>query len=90
MTVFFLYSPTIFTCVEYPDGNKNWWKFVLAGFVSLTFFYVLVCYINIASSHLCGVVLFSQVFSIPPMAHITIVTIENQPKELKAVKAVYL
>ena len=26
------------SCVECPDGNKNWWKFILAGFGPLTFF----------------------------------------------------
>ena len=30
------------SCVECPDGNKNWWKFVLAGFVPLTFFYMFI------------------------------------------------
>ena len=28
------------SCVECPEGHKNWWKFVLAGFVPLTFFYL--------------------------------------------------
>ena len=58
----------IFICVECPDGYKNWWKLILAEFVSLTLFYLFVMLfnINITSSHLCGVVLYSQV-SIPSM-----------------------
>ena len=81
-----------FTCVECPDRNKNWWKFVLAGFVPLTFFYtfVMLFNINITSSHLRGVVLFSQFFSIPPLVRIIILTIENEPNVLKVAKAVYL
>ena len=26
------------SCVECPDGHKNWWKFILVAFVPLTFF----------------------------------------------------
>lgn len=75
-----------FTCVECPDGHKNQWKFIPVGFVSLTFFYI-----NITSSHLRGVVLldYSQVFSVPQMARIIVLTIEYQHKVLKAMKAVY-
>ena len=81
-----------FTCVECPDGHKNWWKFILAGFVPLTFFYIFIMLfnINITSSHLRGVVLYSQVLSVPQMARIIILTIEYQHKVLKATKAVYL
>ena len=64
---------------------------VLAGFVPLTFFYIFIMLfnINITSSHLRGVVLFSQVFSIPPMACIITLTIENQHEVLKSIEAVY-
>jgi hypothetical protein len=38
------YSPLVlsynFSRVKCPDGHKNWWKFILAGFVPLTFFYL--------------------------------------------------
>ena len=27
------------SCVECPEGHKNWWKFALVGFVPLTVFY---------------------------------------------------
>ena len=81
-----------FTCVECPDGHKNWWKFILAGFVPLTFFYLFVMMfnINITSSHLRGVVLFSQVLSISSLTRIIMLTIENQPKALQAMKVLYL
>ena len=55
------------SCVRCPGGHKNWWKFVLAGFVPLTFFYffVIMFNINVTSSRLHGVVWFSQALSIP-------------------------
>ena len=51
----------------YPDGHKNWWKFILVGFMPLTFFYffVVIFKINVTSSRLHGVVWFSQVITMP-------------------------
>ena len=65
------HSPLVFSynlsCVECPNGHKNWWKFILVAFVPLTFFYffVVVFNINVTSSRLHGVVLFSQFLSMP-------------------------
>ena len=58
-----------FSCVECPNGNRNWWKFILAGFGPLTFFYffVVLFNINVTSSHLHGVVWFSQALSFPAL-----------------------
>ena len=55
------------SCVECQSGNTNWWKFVLIGFVPLTFFYffVVIFNINVTSSRLHGVVWFSQALSMP-------------------------
>ena len=55
------------SCVKCPDGHKNWWKFILVAFVPLTFFYffILLFNINVTSSHLHGVVLYSQAVSMP-------------------------
>ena len=67
------YSPFVlsynFSCVKCPNGNRNWWKFILAGFGPLTFFYffVVLFNINVTSSHLHGVVWFSQALSIPAL-----------------------
>jgi hypothetical protein len=40
------YSPFVLSynlsCVKCPDGHKNWWKFILAGVLPLTFFYFFV------------------------------------------------
>ena len=65
------YSPLVLSynlsCVECPNGHKNWWKFGLVAFIPLTFFYIFVGFfsINVTSSHLHGVVWFSQVITMP-------------------------
>ena len=65
------YSPLVLSynlsCVKCPGGHKNWWRFILVGFVPLTFFYlfVVIFNINVTSSRLHGVVWFSQALSMP-------------------------
>ncbi len=55
------------SCIDCPNARENWWKFFLYGFGPLTLFYlfVLLFSINVTSSHLHGVVFFSQVISMP-------------------------
>ena len=85
------YSPFVLTynlsCVRCPDGHKNWWKFILAGFVPLTFFYffVVLFNINVTSSRLHGVVWFSQALSMPALARIIMLAAQN--KSLNFLKA---
>ena len=57
-------------CVECPNGKSNWWKFALAAFLPLTFFYFIVVLfkINITSSHLQGFVFFCQGSVMPALA----------------------
>ena len=57
------------SCINCTDGHKNWWKFVVVGFVPLTFFYFFVVFfnINVTSSRLHGFIIFSQVLSTPPL-----------------------
>ena len=78
------------SCVECPDGNNNWWKVILAGFVPLTFFYFFIIFfnINITSSRLHGVVLFSQALSMPVLARHIHLALESRADLLKAVKVV--
>ena len=45
--------------------------------------------INITSSHLHGVVLFSQVLSIPTMGRMMLLAIDSQSKVLEVVKTVF-
>ncbi len=71
-----------------PDGNKNWWKFILFGFVPLTFFYfiVLLFNINVTSSHLHGIVWFSQALSMPIFIRGLMLAIFKRRAILKGVK----
>ena len=52
------YSPLVYSynmsCMECPDGSKNWWKFILAAFGPLTLFYFFILFfqVNIVSSSL--------------------------------------
>ena len=76
------------SCVECPDGHKNWWKFALIGFVPLTFLYFIAIFFNISvtSSRLHGYVLFSQVLSTPAYVRILLIAVEDIPWLLSASK----
>ena len=81
------------SCVECPDGHKNWWKFILVAFVPLTFFYffVVVFNINVTSSRLHGVVWVSQALSIPLLVRLIMSSIEKgHPKLLMFAKVLLL
>ena len=87
------YSPFVLSynlsCVKCPDGHKNWWKFILAGFVPLTFFYffVIIFNINVTSSRLHGVVWFSQALSMPAFVRLIMTTLSyGSPHLLTATK----
>ena len=86
------YSPLVLSynlsCVKCPDGHKNWWKFILAGFVPLTCFYfiVLLFNINVTSSRLHGVVWFSQALSTPVLIRRVMLAFIKEPANLIAVK----
>ena len=72
------------SCVRCPEGSKNWWKFVLAGFVPLTFFYffVIIFNINVTSSHLHGVVWFSQIVSMPAFVRLIMSALSHRSPHL--------
>ena len=76
------------SCVECSDGHKNWWKFVLVGFVPLTFFYFFVVFfnINVTSSRLHGFIFFSQALSTPACVRFLLLAVEKMPLLLKAIK----
>ena len=87
------YSPFVLSynlsCVRCPDGHKNWWKFVLVGFVPLTFFYLfmVIFNINVISSRLHGVVWFSQALSIPVLVRVIMSALSHgSPHPLIAAK----
>ena len=76
------------SCVECPDGHKNWWKFALIGFVPLTFLYFIAIFfnVNVTSSRLHGYVLFSQALSTPAYVRIFLIVVEDIPWLLSASK----
>ena len=87
------YSPLVLSynlsCVECPDGYKNWWKLILAGFVPLTVFYLFIFAfnINVTSSRLRGVILYSQAISMPVLVRIVLLSCSiKHTNYLKAVK----
>ena len=66
-------------CVECPNGNSNWWKFLLVAFLPLTvFFYVIFfCRVNITSSALFGFVWYCQTAYDPTSVEVLILTNAN-------------
>ena len=87
------YSPLVLSynlsCVECPNGLKNWWKFILVGFVPLTIIYILIITfnINVTSSRLRGVVWYSQFMSMPVLVRTVLLTCSiKEMKYLNIVK----
>ena len=78
------HNPLIFSynlsCVDCPDGHKNWWKFILVGFVPLTVFYlfIVVFNINVTSSCLHGVVWYSQFMSSPALVRVVLLVFSKE------------
>ena len=91
------HSPLILSynlsCVTCLDGHKNWWKFILAGFVPLTFFCFFVVFfnINVTTSRLHGVVFFSQALSMPALIRLIMTALSyGSPHLLIATKTFLL
>ena len=60
------------TCILCPHANRNWWRYVIAAYLPLTFFYIIIFFfkINIISSHLFAIVVVSQILTSPPASRI--------------------
>ena len=91
------YSPFVLlynlSCVKCPDGHKNWWKLILAGFVLVTIFYfiVLLFDINVTSSWLHGVTWYSQALSTPSLTHLILLSLSiSNPKLLTPTKVLLM
>ena len=89
------YSPFVLSynlsCVKCPDGHKNWWKFIVAGFLPLTLFYFFVLFfnINVTTSRLHGVVWFSQTLSIPALIRLMMLGIHNIYPQLNTTAKIF-
>ena len=79
-------------CVDCPGGHKNWWKFIVVGFLPVTFFYFFITFfnINVTSSQLSGVVLFCQALSMPALVRVLLLTFVTRSDLLNAVKIILL
>ena len=77
------YSPLAYsynmTCVECPNGSKNWWKFILVAFGPLTIFYFLILFfhINAISSSLHAVLIYSLTVASSTHIRITLFALER-------------
>lgn len=75
-------------CVKCPNSKSNWWKFLMVAFLPLTIFYfiVLLCRVNVTSSNLYGFVWYSQMVYTPRLARIFIITLRNEKHFQTAVR----
>ena len=80
------------SCVRCSDGNRNWWKFLLAGFIPLTIFYFVVFLfdINVTSSRLHGVTWYSQALSTPPLTRLILLSHSTSNPKLLAPTKIFL
>ena len=55
------------TCIRCPNAGLNWFKYIMAAYLPLTLFYMLILFfkINATSSHLFAVVFFCQNMTVP-------------------------
>ena len=78
------YYPLVYSfdmkCVECPNGNSNWWKFLLVAFLPLTIFFYMIffCRVNITSSVLFGFVWYCQMAFDPGSMKGLLVTNSNR------------
>ena len=74
------------TCVQCPNGKSNWWKFVLAAFLPLTIFCIIILFfkINVVSSRFQGFLFYSQMISAPAMMRALFLANYNNKSDRKA------
>ena len=67
-------------CIQCPNGKANWWKYLLAAYLPLTVFYlvVLLFKINVVSSSLYPFVFYAQMVSAPVNGRIALMYMKNQ------------
>lgn len=76
------------TCVQNCDGKSNWWKYILAVYLPLTAFCLLVLLLKISAtaSHLHGFILYSQAVSIPVLVRITVLVTQESRSSILTMK----
>ena len=78
-------------CVQCPNGMSNWWKFVLAAFLPLTIFYLIILFfrVNVVSSRSQGFLFYSQMISWPFMMRILFLK-KHGNKHIRGMRPQYL
>ena len=73
------------TCVQCPNGKSNWWKFLLAAFLPLTIFCIIILFfkINVVSSRFQGFLFYSQILSVPAMMRVLIFMANYDNKSIR-------
>ena len=77
------------SCIQCPNGNTNWWKYILAAYLPLTVFYLLVLAfrINVASSSLLyPFVVCAQGLTFPANSRIVFLNLRNNPMQKTATR----
>jgi hypothetical protein len=69
------------SCVQCQNARMNWWKFIFLGFGPLTCFYlfILVFHVNITSSRMQAIVLFSQIITASPFLKFAYIALSQYP-----------
>ena len=77
-------------CAKCHHIRWNWVRYIMAAYLPLTLFYliILLLKVNIVSSRLHHIVLFSQGMSIPPLARIILLAFSGKVRCLTSVKVV--
>ena len=75
-------------CIQCPNGKANWWKYLLAAYLPLTIFYlvVLLFKINVASSNLYPFLFYAQTVSFPMFGRVVLMYLKNQQTSQIAVR----
>ena len=75
-------------CIQCPNGKANWWKYLLAAYLPLTIFYLIVLLfkINAASSSLYPFVFYAQMVSAPVSGRIILMYMKNQQTSQMAIR----
>ena len=78
------------SCINCPNSNLNWLKFIVVGFIPLTIFYFVMIFFNIkvTSSHMHGYVLFSQAVSTPAFVRLLHLNVERVQFVSKLIKSI--
>ena len=75
-------------CIQCPNGKANWWKYLLAAYLPLTIFYlvVLLFKINAVSSSLYPFIKYAQAVSMPISGRLALMFLKNRQTSQMAVR----